>query len=104
VTPLEIYCITILHPGCALPPIGETESRRHKWSECPSKEFFRRIARKHQHKLNNNGLAIGEWISKEKLLQLLEGLRTNLTEDAVLDLMDVVDGWTSPHGKLRPKD
>lgn len=60
----EKYAQIVLHPGCAIPPIGETKSRLHKWSECRSKKFFLRIARKHQHKLKSNGLAYGIWIRK----------------------------------------
>lgn len=60
------YAQVILHPGCAIPPIGETKSRLHKWSECRSRNFFLRIARKHQHKLKSNGLAYGIWIKEEK--------------------------------------
>lgn len=60
--PLEKYAQVILHAGCAIPPIGEIESRLHRWDECRSQQFFLRMARKHQHKLNSNGLAIGTWV------------------------------------------
>jgi hypothetical protein len=63
---LEKYAQMILHPGCAIPPIGEQESREHKWSECRSQYFFMRIARKHQHKLKSNGMAIGIWVDERK--------------------------------------
>lgn len=70
--PIEAYASIILHSGCAVPPIGETISRRHKWSECRSKDFYRKIARKTQHKLKSNGLVIGKWIKKEDLIQIKE--------------------------------
>lgn len=57
--PLLIYAQVILHSGCAIPPINETESRLHRWDECRSQRFFLSVARKHQHKLKSNGLSIG---------------------------------------------
>lgn len=65
--PLEIYASVILHQGCAIPPINETESRLHKWGECRSQRFYLGIARKTQHKLKNNHIVIGEWIREESL-------------------------------------
>lgn len=62
--PLEIYCQQILHSGCAIPPKGEKESRFHKWSECREQKWYMRIARKHQHKLQSNGVVIGQWINE----------------------------------------
>ena len=59
VNAIEIYASVILHSGCAIPPINETESRLHTWAECREQRFFRRVARKHQHKLQSNGIAIG---------------------------------------------
>lgn len=63
-TPIEKYAEVILHKGCAIPPINETESRLHKWNECRSKNFYLRIARKHQHALKSNGMAIGTWVKR----------------------------------------
>lgn len=68
--PLEKYAQVLLHTGCAIPPIGETESRLHKWHECRAKRFYLKIAAKQQHKLKSNGLAIGYWIKKEDLQQI----------------------------------
>lgn len=72
VKPLEVYASVVLHSGCAVPPINETESRKHKWNECRAQDFFMRIARKHQHKLKSNGLVIGTWIKKADLIQIRE--------------------------------
>lgn len=57
---IEKYCQVVLHTGCAV--TGE----KHKWDACPVQEFYRRAARKHQHKLQSNGLAIGIWINEKK--------------------------------------
>lgn len=57
---LEKYAQVILHSGCAL------TGGLHKWDDCPIQDFYRRIARKHQHKLKSNGLAIGIWINETK--------------------------------------
>lgn len=64
--PLEIYCQVILHSGCAIPPKGEKEGRKHRWDECQAQYFYKRIARKHQHKLKSNGVVIGQWINERK--------------------------------------
>lgn len=61
--PLEKYAQIILHSGCAIPPKGEQESRKHRWDECRAQKFYLKIARKHQRKLQSNGLTIGEWIN-----------------------------------------
>lgn len=61
---LEKYAQVILHSGCATPPKGETEARKHRWDECRIQRFYMRIARKHQHTLNSNGMAIGIWVKK----------------------------------------
>lgn len=60
-TPVEAYASIILHPGCT------HLSRSHNWEICPAQKFFLRIARKHQHKLNSAGLAIGVWVNKRKI-------------------------------------
>jgi hypothetical protein len=65
--PLEIYAQVILHSGCATPPKGEDEPRKHRWDECAIQKFFLKVAAKHQHKLKSNGLAIGFWIKEEDL-------------------------------------
>ena len=73
---LEVYCKIVLHPGCGIVseegPGNGIGSKAHKWEECPGQFLFRRIARKHQHKLKSNGLAIGLWIdeSKFKLVEI----------------------------------
>ena len=36
-------------------------------------------------------------IDKQRTLRRLEDLRQNPNEDAVLDLMDEIEGWASPH-------
>ena len=59
---LETYAKVILHSGCALFE-GRT---KHTWDECPSKDLHLRAARKHQHQLKSNGLAIGIWIDEKK--------------------------------------
>lgn len=41
-----------------------------------------------------------ECVSCTLLLERLETLRANPTEDAVLDLMDEVEGWCAPHRTL----
>lgn len=61
-SPIEKYAQVVLHSGCSIPPKGEQESRKHKWDECRAQKFYLRIARKHQHKLQSNGLTIGYWI------------------------------------------
>ena len=70
--PLETYASVILHSGCAIPPRGEAESRLHKWEECTQQEFYKRLARKHQHKLISNNLAIGTRIKRSDLIQIKE--------------------------------
>ncbi len=62
--PLEVYAQQVLHSGCAIPPKGERNSRKHKWSECRSQQWYMKIARKHQHKLQSNGIVIGQWINE----------------------------------------
>lgn len=69
-SPLTKYAQVILHSGCTIPPIGETKSRLHRWDECRDKNFYLRIAKRHQHKLKSNGLAIGVWIKREDLQQV----------------------------------
>ena len=63
---LETYAQVILHKGCAIPPIGETESRLHRWDECRDKSFFLRVARKHAHWLKSNGIYIGPLCDKHE--------------------------------------
>ena len=70
--PLEKYSQIILHSGCAIPPINETESRLHKWDECRAQKFYLKIAAKQQHKLKSNGVAIGYWVEKKDLAQIKE--------------------------------
>lgn len=69
-TNLEKYAQVILHPGCAIVPLegpgSGFGSKSHPWSNCPAQKFYMRIARKHQHKLKSNGLAIGQWIDERK--------------------------------------
>lgn len=67
-TPLEKYAQVVLHSGCAIPPINETESRKHKFEECRLQKLHLRRARKHQHKLQSNGLAIGYWVKLDQPL------------------------------------
>lgn len=61
-SPLEKYAQIIIHSGCTTPPIGEMETRPHKWEECRAQKFYLKIAAKQQHKLKSNGLAIGTWV------------------------------------------
>jgi hypothetical protein len=91
---LEKYSQVILHSGCALPPINETEPRKHRWDECREQRFYMRIARKHQHKLQSNGLAIGEWIKADDLTEMFEfqrefAYRDQATQDE-LKLADII--------------
>jgi len=67
--PLEIYASVILHSGCAL------TSNNHKWIECPNKEFYRKLARKHQIKLNSNGVAVGKWIKAKEAEKIIDIVR-----------------------------
>lgn len=67
-SPLERYAQIILHSGCAIPPKGEKLPRKHKWDECRVQKLFLRIARKHQHKLQSNGLTIGYWVKLDQPL------------------------------------
>ena len=55
---LITYAQVILHKGCAI------EKRLHKWEDCPSKEFYLRIARKHAHWLMSKGIYIGPLCDK----------------------------------------
>lgn len=62
---LEIYAKVILHAGCALRQ-KQGDFMKHSWEECPNREVHLRAARKDQHKLKSNGLAIGIWIDETK--------------------------------------
>jgi hypothetical protein len=68
--PTYVYAKVILHNGCGL-VTGSKGAIKHSFEECPATKIYLRMARKHQRKLNSNGLVIGKWVTKERLWKAL---------------------------------
>lgn len=73
---------------------------KYNMSEINEEEFFRRLGEMGVYPYNKKTVAKPDPINKEKFLAELEKLRTNLSEGAVLNLMDRVERWCSPQAKL----
>jgi hypothetical protein len=83
--PVERYCQVILHSGCT------NGTLKHGWQDCPIKDFYRRIGRKHQHKLKSNGMAIGKWMQRTKWLDYLKQVKEQKGD--YLALIDAMIEW-----------